>query len=1034
MHNKFNFKAIYDHMESLKVAIRIRPDEEGEKCVEVNERDSSTVRVQKREKNTISGQTQVKEHSFTFDTVFGPDSRQEDVFEHVRPMIDDAINGYTSTVFAFGMTGSGKTHTISGSANDAGVVPRAIEHIFTALRSQTSNNAAQVAMVLLTYVELYNNNLYDLLDPTATRIDNQKGGNKLRILEDAGNGVHLVGSPGIRTPVGSPQEALELIQKGNKLRSTSATKLNERSSRSHTVISLEIMSQNLDASSSASSIMSSTSAMTIGKVNLVDLAGSERVKMSGARGKTLQEAKQINKALSVLGDVLNSLSKYHRDRERRDKRRTDAAVAAAGVVGDNDDDDDDDDDGDDDDDDDGDDNDDQDGESGIKEGEQEGEGDGVAESGGVGEVEEQQQQQQQEEEEEEGEVDVQVDVPFDLPSPPSPASSSSSGDRPIPPPHIPFRNSKLTMLLKDSLGGRSKTMMVATVRSPKAFYSQSMTALRYAARARHIQNIPVKNTDAGGGDMGGSGASEDMKHSLEEVTRLRARLDERERDFQRICQELAALQKAQRASIALDAAVGAASTSTDAPTSSRAVPSEDQSQEERDYRRRLSEMNVQTQREKSELQEHMRCLIHGHESALAEREEEFGALQLRMRAYEEQVASLQQDRKSHLIYKKEIEFDRAELVADVEGSRRDVETLKKALRDALKELRGLRRHRDEWEKGAAEHARAAAAAVKATADKAAAEEHKRHQKIEEEWQTERGQFVAALQRVSVARARTKAVIQELTEENMRLSSQLSVQGATTEVEAERGEERGEVATGSIAGSTVGDRDVGHCSPTGNNQTEEYDPVAGIASPHNSVNRTDAATPGITTSPLSVSEQEQGQEQTHTDSDSNDAASHTPKTRQIMSLKDRIRGMAENEEDIVGQMQRRLDDLEDARLKLQRLQSNWNSEYSSLSAAQIEGETELDALKHSLFRAEGRIGSLQAELAKERAKVKHLEASLGSQSPQPATIQAVRAAGTWKSNDSPGRDGKSNSDFLKSKESKRLLDMLHTFQKDKSQLK
>ena len=131
-------------------------------------------------------------------------------------------------------------------------------------------------MVFLSYVELYNNSLYDLLASELPNGDENTSGLKLH--EHPTKGMQISGSRTLRTPVASADQALRLISQGNKLRSTSSTNLNERSSRSHTVISFEIVSQDND---------SITNSAKIGKINLVDLAGSERVKLSGAEGQAI---------------------------------------------------------------------------------------------------------------------------------------------------------------------------------------------------------------------------------------------------------------------------------------------------------------------------------------------------------------------------------------------------------------------------------------------------------------------------------------------------------------------------------------------------------------------------------------------------------------------------------------------------------------------------------------------------------------------------------------------------------------------------
>jgi hypothetical protein len=223
----------------------------------------STIHLNKKKQNGSKDS-----RSFTFDNVFGQDATQEDVFDCVRDLVDESLKGFNVTIFAFGMTGSGKTHTIAGNQTHPGIVPRTVHRVFANLRQQTTSSKASVAMVFLTYIELYNNVLYDLLGNELPVGDAASHAHSsLKLHEHPIKGVYLTGSSTIKTPVSSAEEALNLIARGNKLRATSATNLNERSSRSHTVIVLEVVSQDI-----------SSGAAKIGKINLVDLAGSERVR------------------------------------------------------------------------------------------------------------------------------------------------------------------------------------------------------------------------------------------------------------------------------------------------------------------------------------------------------------------------------------------------------------------------------------------------------------------------------------------------------------------------------------------------------------------------------------------------------------------------------------------------------------------------------------------------------------------------------------------------------------------------------------
>ena len=402
-------------MEPIKVVVRIRPNENDDTCISfdraIDIKNSLRLSSKKVNGNTDS-------FDFTFDKVFHSGQSQEDVFNHVRQLIDECLNGFSVTIFAFGMTGSGKTHTIAGVPSNPGIVPRAVNYIFSNLQKTSRESRDSVAMVFLTYVELYNNGLYDLLANDLPLGEENVG---LKLYEHPKKGVIITGSPSIRTPVASAEEALQLIIKGSKLRATAVTNLNERSSRSHTVISFEIVSQ--DGLSSSEKI---------GKINFVDLAGSERVKLSGAEGIIFDETKQINLALSVLGDVLNSLSKYHQN-----------LASTNGKSG-------------------------------------------------------------------------NLSTPNNINKFIRRDCNNLKSTETVNTPHIPYRNSKLTMLLKDSLGGSAKTMMITTIRAESAFYPQTLISLRYASRARHIKCTPIQHITSSGEGLE-TGSSNSVRRTFTEV-------------------------------------------------------------------------------------------------------------------------------------------------------------------------------------------------------------------------------------------------------------------------------------------------------------------------------------------------------------------------------------------------------------------------------------------------------------------------------------------------------------------------------------
>ena len=166
--------------------------------------------------------------------MFDEDATQDEVFSNVKDLVDDGLKGFNVTVFAFGMTGSGKTHTISGfetGSGQAGIVPRAVHHVFSHLRGNSQKNKENVAMVFLTFVELYNNTFYDLLASEAISLEGSTTGGKsrpggadafgsssvgasgggLKLQEHPGRGMTLIGSSTLRVPVYTDVQAVHCV-------------------------------------------------------------------------------------------------------------------------------------------------------------------------------------------------------------------------------------------------------------------------------------------------------------------------------------------------------------------------------------------------------------------------------------------------------------------------------------------------------------------------------------------------------------------------------------------------------------------------------------------------------------------------------------------------------------------------------------------------------------------------------------------------------------------------------------------------------
>ncbi|CAG9329184.1 unnamed protein product [Blepharisma stoltei] len=346
-------KLLHNYIEDLKgkirVFCRVRPMNE----MELARNCSSTVTI--RDDFTLFFEMKsgvVKQ--FSFDSIFGPQSTQEEVFEDTKKLIQSAIDGYNVCIFAYGQTGSGKTYTIQGDRDsNAGLVPRAIDEIYSMMKKLGPNFEFKLSCYM---VELYKTTLIDLLKPyqkNSERVD-------LSIVRDA-HGMVVIPETTIKHPRNA--EELHLIyNKGIDGRHVSNTKMNTQSSRSHAIFSvlIEVTNRNTDQK-------------TIGKLSFVDLAGSERIGKTEATAEGLREGNEINKSLTILGNVINALAR---------------------------------------------------------------------------------------------------------------------GDS-----HIPYRDNKLTMLMRDSIGGSAKTLMIVNI-SPAHFNrDETQISLYYGAKAKQVTNEPLKNIE-----------------------------------------------------------------------------------------------------------------------------------------------------------------------------------------------------------------------------------------------------------------------------------------------------------------------------------------------------------------------------------------------------------------------------------------------------------------------------------------------------------------------------------------------------------
>ncbi|XP_064106219.1 kinesin-like protein KIF3A isoform X4 [Macrobrachium nipponense] len=356
----------YDDCDNVNVVVRCRPlnDKERKKgdeaCVTFPGEGQIWVNM-----DGMNGQVTQKPKVFTYNVVFEPEALQEDILEHsgIKRLLDMAIDGFSCTVFCYGQTGSGKTHSLTGPphlfdtgpdlfSEDHGLIFRSFVYLFNQLETRDDQEFTLTA----SYLEIYNEKVIDLLNigtnqkPLQVRWSKKKRGFFVENL--------------FEIECAELDDLLAVLEEGLRNRAVASHNMNEYSSRSHTILTVNITSeQKAD---------DGVYVTRNGKINFVDLAGSEMTKKTNSEGKTLEEANNINKSLMVLGTCIAALS---------DSRKRDG--------------------------------------------------------------------------------------------------------------HVPYRDSKLTKLLADSLAGNGVTLMIACVSPAKSNISETINTLRYASRAKRIRTKPI---------------------------------------------------------------------------------------------------------------------------------------------------------------------------------------------------------------------------------------------------------------------------------------------------------------------------------------------------------------------------------------------------------------------------------------------------------------------------------------------------------------------------------------------------------------
>ncbi|XP_030205986.1 kinesin-like protein KIF13B, partial [Gadus morhua] len=287
---------------NVKVAVRLRPMNRREremktKCVV--EMNGNQTLLHPANLNLSKDDPRNQPKVFAYDHCFwSMDESQTDVYAGQDKvfqclgdsLLDNAFLGYNACIFAYGQTGSGKSYTMMGSAEQPGLIPRLCCSLFA--RTLEEQREGEVFTVEVSYLEIYNEKVRDLLDPKGSR-------QALRVREHSVMGPYVDGLS--RLAVACYKDVESLMSEGNKSRTVAATNMNEESSRSHGVFNLILTHTLTDRTTG-------TQGEKVSKLSLVDLAGSERAAKTGAAGERLKEGSNINRSLSTLGLVISALA------------------------------------------------------------------------------------------------------------------------------------------------------------------------------------------------------------------------------------------------------------------------------------------------------------------------------------------------------------------------------------------------------------------------------------------------------------------------------------------------------------------------------------------------------------------------------------------------------------------------------------------------------------------------------------------------------------------------------------------------------
>ena len=287
-------------LERVRVSVRVRPFLPNEKAIDP----TSPIESVDTKHNIINIVKEYDKRTFTYDHVYPEKSNQSEIFEDTsKEVVKSVLKGYNGTIFAYGQTGTGKTYTMVGdfkNQENKGIIPRSFDYIF----EQTKQDKEHKYNILVSFIQIYIEQIQDLLDPSKKEI---------RIREDPDKGVYLEGVTWVK--VNSTSECEQVFLRGEQNRTTHATLMNAHSSRSHAIFIAQI-EKNItltkekiaELSKESNEKIKAERVMTKSCLYLVDLAGSERVKKTKAVDIRLEEAKKINFSLLTLGKCINSLA------------------------------------------------------------------------------------------------------------------------------------------------------------------------------------------------------------------------------------------------------------------------------------------------------------------------------------------------------------------------------------------------------------------------------------------------------------------------------------------------------------------------------------------------------------------------------------------------------------------------------------------------------------------------------------------------------------------------------------------------------